>query len=54
MGVNLCQPYTLTNHEISVQRREEVGKEIILAYRRNGILGRTTEGDETKQVHVKF
>ena len=31
MLVNLRQAYTLTNHRRSVQRREEVGKEIILA-----------------------
>jgi hypothetical protein len=33
MLIDLRQPYTLTNHEISALRREEVGKEIILAHR---------------------
>jgi hypothetical protein len=36
MLVNLRQAYTLTNHRRSVQRREEVGKEIILARERDG------------------
>jgi hypothetical protein len=35
MLVNLRQAYTLTNHRFSVQRREEVGKEIILARERD-------------------